>query len=69
MATLYEDNIRRMITEKRNMLRELEASDNPDMEKIARIEEEISALERLYENYVNSMGAFRRVKGSRMLHW
>ncbi len=68
MATLYEENIRRMLNEKRDMLKKLRESEEPDEAKIAEIEEEIRALERLYENYASSMGAFRRVKGSRMTH-
>ncbi len=66
MATLYEENIRRMLNEKRDMLKKLRESEDPDQAKIAELEEEIRALERLYENYASSMGAFRRVKGSRM---
>ncbi len=68
MATLYEENIRRMLIEKRKQLKQLQESNEPDEVRIARLEEEISALERLYENYNSSMGAFRRVKGSRMTH-
>lgn len=68
MATLYEENIRRMLNEKKEMLKKLRESKDPDQVKIAELEEEIRALERLYENYASSMGAFRRVKGSRMTH-
>jgi uncharacterized membrane protein len=68
MATLYEENIRRMLNEKRALLKKLLEDEEANKEEIAKIEEEIAALERLYENYANSMGAFRRVKGSRMTH-
>lgn len=64
MATLYEENIRRMLLEKRSRLRELE--ERGDMQELSKLEEEIRALERLYENYASSMGAFRRTKGARI---
>jgi CRISPR-associated protein Cas8b1/Cst1 subtype I-B len=67
MATLYEENIRRMLNEKREILKKLREGKEEEA-KIAELEEEIRALERLYENYASSMGAFRRVKGSRMTH-
>ncbi|MEM2855507.1 MAG: hypothetical protein QW416_00170 [Candidatus Nitrosocaldaceae archaeon] len=66
MSTLYEDNIRKMLMEKRARLKELEASEKLDQNEIAKLTEEIGALERLYENYVSNMGAFRRTKGTRI---
>ncbi len=67
MATLYEDNIRKMLEEKKLLLKRLIES-NATQDKIKSIEEEIHALERLYDNYEISMGAFRRTKGARMIH-
>lgn len=52
--------------EKRARLKELEASEKLDQNEIAKLTEEIGALERLYENYVSNMGAFRRTKGTRI---
>ncbi len=67
MATLYEDNIRKMLDEKRLLLKRLIESNAPQ-DKIARLEDDIGALERLYENYATSMGAFRRVKGTKITY-
>jgi len=65
MATLYEDNVKRLLDEKKKKLAGLQ--ENPDAGKyeIKKMEEEIGILTMLYENYSSGMGAFRRVKGAR----
>ena len=68
MATLYEDNVTRLLDEKKKKLEELKQ--NPDAERyeIEKLEDEIRILTMLYENYSSGMGAFRRVKGAREHH-
>jgi len=68
MATLYEDNVTRLLDEKKKKLEELKQ--NPDAERyeIEKLEGEIRILTMLYENYSSGMGAFRRVKGAREHH-
>lgn len=65
MATLYEDNVKRLLDEKRKKLEELEQDPAVEQYKIDELKEEIGTLIMLYENYSSGMGAFRRVKGSR----
>lgn len=67
MATLYEDNVKKLLDEKRKKLEELQNS-NADKHEIEKLEEEIRILTMLYENYSSGMGAFRRVKGAREHH-
>lgn len=65
MATLYEDNVKRLLDEKKKKLEELRQNPNVPKYEIEQLEEEIGMLTMLYENYSSGMGAFRRVKGSR----
>lgn len=68
MATLYEDNVTRLLDEKKKKLEELEQSPDAERYEIEKLEEEIRILTMLYENYSSGMGAFRRVKGAREHH-
>lgn len=68
MATLYEDNVRKLLFEKRKKLEELQQNPDAPKHEIAKLEEEIGILTMLYENYNIGMGAFRRVKGAREGH-
>ena len=68
MATLYEDNVKRLLDEKKKKLAELQENPNAGKYEIEKVEEEIGILTMLYENYSSGMGAFRRVKGSREHH-
>jgi colicin import membrane protein len=65
MATLYEDDVKRLLDEKKKKLEELRQNPNVAKYEIEQLEEEIGVLAMLYENYSSGMGAFRRVKGSR----
>lgn len=65
MATLYEDNIRKLLDEKKQKLDELKDDSNTSKHEIDKLEDEISVLTMLYENYNIGMGAFRRAKGAR----
>ena len=65
MATLYEDNVKKLLEEKKKKLEELQQNPNTAKYEIEKLEEEIRILIMLYENYASGMGAFRRVKGSR----
>ena len=68
MATLYEDNVKKLLEEKKKKLEELQQNPNTAKHEIEKLEEEIRILTMLYENYQSGMGAFRRVKGSREHH-
>lgn len=65
MATLYEDNVKRLVDEKKKKLEELQQDPKTAKYEIEKLEEEIRILTMLYENYQSGMAAFRRVKGSR----
>jgi len=65
MATLYEDNVRRLLDEKKKRLEELQQSPDAAKYETEKLEDEIGVLTMLYENYSSGMGAFRRVKGPR----
>ncbi|MFQ5969076.1 MAG: hypothetical protein ACE5J2_01085 [Nitrososphaerales archaeon] len=65
MATLYEDNVTRLLDEKKKKLEELKQNSRAERYEIEKLEEEIRILTMLYENYSSGMGAFRRVKGAR----
>lgn len=65
MATLYEDNVRKLLDEKRWKLEELKQDPEAPKHEIKKLEEEVSVLTMLYENYNIGMGAFRRTKGAR----
>ncbi|NMJ86320.1 MAG: hypothetical protein EX285_00470 [Thaumarchaeota archaeon] len=65
MATLYEDNIRKLLDEKKRELDTLNQDPDAPKYKIEKLEDEIRVLTMLYENYNIGMSAFRRVKGAR----
>lgn len=68
MATLYEDNVTRLLDEKKKKLEELKQNSDAERYGIEKLEDEIRILTMLYENYSSGMGAFRRVKGAREHH-
>ena len=68
MATLYEEDVRRLLDEKKRKLEELKQDPKASKHEIKNLEEEIRILTMLYENYNIGMGAFRRVKGAREHH-
>ncbi|MEM2761162.1 MAG: hypothetical protein QXU32_05540 [Nitrososphaerales archaeon] len=68
MATLYEENVRRLLNEKRRKLEQLQQDPKIRKHEIEKLEEEVGILTMLYENYNIGMGAFRRVKGAREQH-
>ena len=65
MATLYEDNIRKLLDEKKQKLDELKDDSNTPKHELDKLEDEIHVLTMLYENYNIGMAAFRRAKGAR----
>ena len=65
MATLYEDNVRKLLDEKKRKLEALKQDPSASKREMKELEEEITILTMLYENYNIGMGAFRRVKGAR----
>ncbi|MFQ5940722.1 MAG: hypothetical protein ACE5KA_03370 [Nitrososphaerales archaeon] len=68
MATLYEENVRKLLDKKKRKLEELKQDPNAPNHEIEKLEEEVRVLTMLYENYNIGMGAFRRVKGARGQH-
>lgn len=68
MTTLYEDNVTRLLDEKKKNLEELKQNSDTERYGIEKLEDEIRILTMLYENYSSGMGAFRRVKGAREHH-
>ncbi len=64
MATLYEENVKKLLEEKMRKLEELRQKPSAKQYEIEKLEEEIGILKMLYENYSSGMGAFRRVKGA-----
>ncbi len=65
MATLYEDNIRKLLDEKKQKLDELKDNSNTSKHEIDKLEDEIRVLTMLYENYNIGMAVFRRAKRAR----
>jgi hypothetical protein len=68
MATLYEENVRKLLYEKKEKLEKLKQNPEAPKHEIEKLEEEIGILTMLYENYNIGMAAFRRVKGAREHH-
>lgn len=68
MATLYEENVRKLLEEKKKKLEGLKELPETPKHEIKKLEDEVSILTMLYENYNIGMGAFRRVKGAREKH-
>lgn len=64
MATLYEENVKKLLEEKKRKLEGLRQKPDAKQYEIEKLEEEIGILKMLYENYSSGMGAFRRVKGA-----
>lgn len=65
MSSEYEQNVGKLLAEKRARLEEL--MKNPELHKgeIAAISTEIETLQSLFENYNLGMNVFRRAQGGR----
>ncbi|MFL6322314.1 MAG: hypothetical protein ACJ71K_07395 [Nitrososphaeraceae archaeon] len=65
MSSEYEQNVSKLLTEKKQMLDELEKDPQSNKEKIETVLIEIETLQSLFENYNLGLSYFRRAKGGR----
>jgi uncharacterized membrane protein YgaE (UPF0421/DUF939 family) len=65
MSSEYEQNVSKLLTEKKQMLDELEKDPRSNKEKIETVLTEIETLQSLFENYNLGLSYFRRAKGGR----
>ena len=65
MSSEYEQNVSKLLTEKKQMLDELEKVPQSNKEKIETVLIEIETLQSLFENYNLGLSYFRRAKGGR----
>jgi archaellum component FlaC len=65
MSSEYEQNVSKLLAEKKDMLDRLKKDPEVNREKIERLSTEIETLASLYENYNLGLSYFRRAKGGR----
>jgi uncharacterized membrane protein YgaE (UPF0421/DUF939 family) len=65
MSSEYEQNVSKLLAEKKEMLDRLRKDPEVNREKIERLLTEIETLASLYENYNLGLSYFRRAKGGR----
>jgi len=65
MSSEYEQNVSKLLVEKKDMLDRLKNDPEVNREKIERLLAEIETLASLYENYNLGLSYFRRAKGGR----
>jgi uncharacterized membrane protein YgaE (UPF0421/DUF939 family) len=65
MSSEYEQNVSKLLAEKKEMLDRLKKDPELNREKIKRLLTEIETLASLYENYNLGLSYFRRAKGGR----
>ena len=65
MSSEYEQNVSKLLTEKKQMLDELEKDPRSNKKKIETVLIEIETLQSLFENYNLGLSYFRRAKGGR----
>ena len=65
MSSEYEQNVSKLLTEKKEMLDRLKEDPQPDPEILKKLLAEIETLASLYENYNLGLSYFRRAKGGR----
>jgi uncharacterized membrane protein YgaE (UPF0421/DUF939 family) len=65
MSSEYEQNVSKLLTEKKEMLDELKKDAQSNKEKIESVLIEIETLQSLFENYNLGLSYFRRAKGGR----
>jgi colicin import membrane protein len=70
MASEYEKNVGKLLTEKNRQLQKLQqktlsSSSSINKEEIERLKTEIETLESLFDNYNLGMNYFRRARGGR----
>ena len=65
MSSEYEQNVSKLLAEKKEMLDRLKKDPEVNREKIERLLAETETLASLYENYNLGLNYFRRAKGGR----
>jgi uncharacterized membrane protein YgaE (UPF0421/DUF939 family) len=65
MSSEYEQNVSKLLAEKKEMLDRLKKDPEVNREKIERLLTETETLASLYENYNLGLSYFRRAKGGR----
>jgi hypothetical protein len=65
MSSEYEENVVKLLTEKREKLDRLKLDTHYSKEEIEKLMTEIDTLQSLFENYNLGMNYFRRARGGR----
>ena len=65
MSSDYEQNVGKLLAEKKAQLEELSKNAEQHPLKIAALSDEIATLQSLFENYNLGMNVFRRAQGGR----
>ncbi len=65
MSSDYEQNVARLLAEKKAKLEQLTKDPNTNRLELASLQNEIETLQSLYENYNLGMNVFRRAQGGR----
>lgn len=65
MSSEYEENVVKLLTEKREKLDRLKLDTYYSKEEIEKLMTEIDTLQSLFENYNLGMNYFRRARGGR----
>lgn len=61
----YEVGLEGLLTEKRDLIKKLEANPQANSETLQTVREELQIIEGLWENYHIGMNVFRNAKGGR----
>ncbi|MCI0562546.1 MAG: hypothetical protein MN733_29015 [Nitrososphaera sp.] len=65
MSSEYEQNVGKLLAEKRKKLEQLMKNPDENKSEIAMLSLEVESLESLFENYNLGMNVFRRAQGGR----
>jgi colicin import membrane protein len=65
MSSEYEQNVSKLLAEKKEMLDELKKDAQSNKEKIESVLIEVETLQSLFENYNLGLSYFRRARGGR----
>jgi hypothetical protein len=65
VSTEYEQNVGKLLAEKKERLEELLKKPEQDRGEIAMLSTEVETLQSLFENYNLGMNVFRRAQGGR----
>ena len=65
MSSEYEQNVGKLLAEKKERLDELMKNSEQNKDEIAALSTEVETLQSLFENYNLGMNVFRRAQGGR----